>query len=602
MKNLLVITTLVAAPALLFAQNPSNYAPSGPSPLGPGDPEWRGETVQTGTPPPETGGLDQARITRPLSDEWTSYSGDLTGKRYSALKLVNRETVKYLSLKWITPLNQGCGPTGTGYAGAAGGPGPGPGGGEAGVGGGGRGRGGFAPTYPIIAGGLGNGDANTCGPARIGGGILMVDGRLYAASPNNVFAIDARDGAVLWHNYWKTRGGTTTGTRGPGMLGNMIYFSQHDDWVVALDARNGKEVWRHEVAPFDQQYFSSNAPMAIKGHLLVGTGNDLDAPAFLKSLDPQTGAVRWILYSTPQKEGDPGLETWASLDAAKHGNGATWIPGAYDPETNLYIYGTGNPTPAYTQGRGEGENLFTGSLLAVNVDTGKIQWYFQTSPHDTHDWDSTQTPVIVDAPFRGRMRKLLMTAMRNGYFFVLDRTTGEHLVTSKVGLTNVWAQGIDEKGRPKRNLYKDAQIAGTLVNGSVLNYPPPTFSPDTGLFYVHENSGLSVSYLMEPDPRGSMGLGGIMGGGGVSLGTSIVAVDYRTGRIVWRKKISGGSVGLLSTAGGLLFLSNGQNVEAWDAATGKGLWYSQIGGLQSPPETFMLDGKQHLLFSSGGSL
>ena len=170
-----------------------------------------------------------------------------------------------------------------------------------------------APSYPIIVGGLGNGDANTCGPARIGGGILFVDGMLYAASPNNVFALDARDGAVLWHNYWKTRGGTTTGTRGPGMLGNMIYFSQHDDWVVALDAKTGKEVWRHEVAPFDQQYFSSNAPMPIDGHLLVGTGNDLDAPAFLKSLDPRTGAVQVDLVrdaaeggrSRPRDLGEP---------------------------------------------------------------------------------------------------------------------------------------------------------------------------------------------------------------------------------------------------------------------------------------------------------
>jgi alcohol dehydrogenase (cytochrome c) len=597
LRNLLALATLAAGPALLSAQNPpaqapSNYAPSGPSPLGPGDPDWRGDTVQSGTPPPEAGGLDQARIMKPLSDEWTSYSGDLTGKRYSSLKLVNKDTVKYLSLKWITPLAQGCGPAGRG---SAGGPGPGSGGGG--------GRGGPAPAaYPIVAGGFGNGEANTCGPARIGGGILMVDGRLYAASPNNVFAIDARDGAVLWHNYWKTRGGTTTGTRGPGMLGNLIYFTQHDDWVVALDARTGKEVWRHEVAPFDQQYFSSIAPMPIKGHLLVGTGNDLDAPAFLKSLDPRTGAVKWILYSTPQKEGDPGLETWASLDAAKHGNGATWIPGVFDSETNLYLYGTGNPTPAYTQGRGEGDNLFTSSLLAVDIDTGKMKWYFQTSPHDTHDWDSTQTPVIVDMPFNGRTRKLVMTATRNGYFFVLDRVTGEHLVTSKLGLTNVWAQGLDAKGQPKRNPYKDPTIAGTLVNGSVLNHPPPTFSPDTGLFYINENNGLSVSYLMEPDPRGSMGLGGITGGGGVSLGNTIVAVDYKTGKIAWRKKTNGGSPGLLSTAGGVLFVSNGQNAEAWDAATGKGLWYSQIGALQSPPETFMLDGRQHVLFTSNGSL
>ena len=224
-------------------------------------------------------------------------------------------------------------------------------------------------------------------------------------------------------------------------------------------------------------------------------------------------------------------------------------------------------------------------------------------PHDTHDWDSTQTPVIADLPFNGRTRKLVMTATRNGYFFVLDRTTGEHLVTSKLGLTNVWAQGLDAKGQPKRNPYKDASIAGTLVNGSVLNYPPPTFSPDTGLFYMNENSGLSVRLS---DGAGSSRLDGPRGADAAAAASrsarSIVAVDYKTGKVVWRKKVNGGSPGLLSTAGGVLFVSNGQNVEAWDAATGKGLWYSQIGGLQTPPETFMLDGKQHVLFTGNGSL
>jgi alcohol dehydrogenase (cytochrome c) len=205
-------------------------------------------------------------------------------------------------------------------------------------------------------------------------------------------------------------------------------------------------------------------------------------------------------------------------------------------------------------------------------------------------------------PFNGRMRKLVMTATRNGYFFVLDRTTGEHLVTNKLGLVNNWAQGLDTKGQPKRNPNKDATIAGSLVNGDVLNYPPPAFSPVTGLFYVHEQNTLRISYLMDPDPRGSMGLGGTTGGGNLNWGTNILAIDYKTGKIVWRKAINGASAGLLSTAGGVLFASNSPNVEAWDAATGKALWYSQIGGLNSPPETFMLDGKQHVLFNSNGSL
>jgi alcohol dehydrogenase (cytochrome c) len=175
-------------------------------------------------------------------------------------------------------------------------------------------------------------------------------------------------------------------------------------------------------------------------------------------------------------------------------------------------------------------------------------------------------------------------------------------VTSKFGLTNNWALGLDEKGQPKRNPHKDPTIAGSLVPSSITNYPPPTFSPDTGLFYVHESSSLRVNYLMEPDPRGSMGLGGSGSGGNLSWGTSIIAIDYRSGKIVWRKPLEGNSPGLLSTAGGVLFASNTPNVEAWDARTGKALWYSQIGGLGAPPETFMLDGKQHMLFSASGGL
>ena len=406
----------------------------------PGHPDWKGQTLQTSPPPAnaEVGGLDPMDIIRkPLADQWTSYSGDMSGKRFSQLKQVNTNTVKNLSLKWVSGLTTACGPTGRPPVAAGGGFG------------GGRGGGG-GPAAPINVGGLGNGDANNCGPARLGGGILFVDGVIYASSPSNVYAIDARDGTVLWHYYWKTRGGTSLQTRGLGMWRHYIYFELNDDWVVCLDARTGKEIWKHEIAPFDQRYFSSNAPMVIKDHVLVGTGNDLDAPAFLKSLDPRTGAVQWILSRHRRIPANPA-STPGRVSTPPAGNGATWIPGSYDPDTNLYIYGTGNPTPAYTQGRGEGDNLFTSSLLAVDVDTGKMKWFYQTSPHDTHDWDSTQTPILVDMPFNGRMRKLVMTATRNGYFFVLDRTNGQHLLTSKMGLVNNWAVGLDAKGQPKRN-------------------------------------------------------------------------------------------------------------------------------------------------------
>ncbi len=552
MRKLLIVSIMLLAPGLIFGQS----------------------------------GLDPKEILKPLADQWPTYSGDYTGKRYSALKLINQSTVKNLSLSWVTRFTAGSGPDGLG-------------GGSAGGFGGGRGGG--ALPYPTIVGGLGPGDLNTGGPARLGGGILMVDGILYLTSPDNAWAVDARDGSIIWHYYWKTRGGTHTGNRGMGMYHGWLFLETHDDMLISLDAKTGKERWHKEISSFEDQYFSSMAPIVIGNHLLVGTGNDLDAPGFLQSFDPETGERQWITYTVPMKAGDLGVDSWASLDAASHGGAQVWTPGAYDPETNLYIFGTGNPTPAYTQGRGDGDNLFACSLLAVNMDTGKMAWYYQTSPHDTHDWDSTQVPVIADLPFNGRTRKLVMQATRNGYFFVLDRVTGEHLVTGKFGTVNNWALGLDDKGRPKRNPQKDATIPGSLVNSDVTNYPPPSFSPDTKLFYVEVNNALHITYLIEPDPRGSMGLGGTTGGASFSYGSAIDAIDYKTGKVVWTHTTQG-SPGLLTTAGGLLFAGDGNYLVAYDAATGNPLWHSRIGAAANGPETYMLDGHQYILATGDDQL
>src|SRR6186713_263094 len=405
------------------------------------------------TPVPYQPGLDPAVIRKPLAESWPTYSGDYTSRRYSALKQVDRNTVKNLTLAWTARVSAG-NPRGTGT------------------------------TFPMIVGGEGTGEFNATGGSTVKGGILNVNDILYVTAPDNVWAMDARDGRVLWQYFWKTKGGTHIGNRGAAIWNNYLFFETPDNYLVSLDARTGKERWHVEIASFNEQYFSTMAPIVVDNHVLVGTGNDLDAPGFLQSYDPETGKRQWIWYSVPMNPGDPGLETWPSLDAARHGGGQVWVPGSFDPETRLYIFGTGNPTPGYTGAGRRGDNLFTGCLVAVNVDTGKMAWYFSTAPHDTHDWDSTETPAIADMMFGGRMRKLIMTATRNGYFFVLDRTTGQNLVTSKLGLPGVnnWAAQIDAKGQPQRNPMKDAQIAGALVNGDVLNYPPPTFSPDTGLF------------------------------------------------------------------------------------------------------------------------
>jgi alcohol dehydrogenase (cytochrome c) len=531
-------------------------------------------------------GVEPEDLLKPLKDSWPTYNGDYTGRRYSALGLINRNTVKHLSLAWATRVTAGAGNAAGGFGGRRGG------------GGGGA----------VIVGGEGSGDLAQ-GGGSIKASVLEVDGTLYFTMPDNAWAVDARDGRELWHYFWKTRGGTHIGNRGLAMWHNYLFMETPDDYLVSLDARTGKERWHKPIADLDQGYFSTPAPIVVGNHVLVGTGNDIDAPGFLQSFEPETGERQWIFYTVPMKQGDPGLDTWASLDAARHGGAQTWIPGAYDPETHLYIFGTGNPTPAYMTGvRGEGDNLFTCALVAVNVETGKMAWYFQTSPHDTHDYDSAQTPVLVDAPFNGKPRKLVLTAARNGYYFTLDRVTGEHLVTSKYGSATNWASGLNKFGGPQHDPAKDASVAGALVSPTsdgTINWEPPAFSPQTGLFYVPEDNGYSLFYLTDVDPRGSMGLGGkeeVHAGNGQNY---LTAIDYKTGKAAWRHPLYGGGVGggLLTTAGGLLFASDGAgNLVAYDAANGKPLWNTRIGGLTNAPQTYLLDDKQYLVAATGDML
>src|SRR5436190_1578185 len=538
-------------------------------------------------------GIDPATILRPLGESWPTYSGDYTGRRYSALTQINQSTLQNLGLAWVSRgFVQGSGPTGRG------------GGGAGGQGFGGRGGGGG--EMPLTVAGEGTGEFNAGGAAQIRGSILMVDGILYATSPDNVWAVDARDGTILWQFYWKTRGGTHTGHRGVGMWHEFLYMETHDDYLVKIDAKTGKEIWHVVISPFEQQYFSSMAPVVIGDHLIVGTGNDLDAPGYLQSFDPDTGKRQWILYTVPMNPGDPGLDTWPSLEAARHGGAQPWVPGAYDPETHLYIFGTGNPTPAYTPAaRGTGSGLFTCSLVAVNVDTGKMAWYYQTSPRDMHDWDSTQTPILIDATINGRPRKLVSTGARNGYFFTVDRTNGAFVASGKFSPPANWASGLDEQGRPVLNPTTVATIGGSIVSTSATNWPPPAYSPDTGLFYLPENSSLTIRYLIDADPRGSMGLGGSLTGGNVAMGGSITAMDPKTATIAWRHELpgGGGASGMLATAGRLVFAGDGAgNVIALDAAKGTPLWHSRIGAVSNAPETYLLDGRQYLLVAAGDML
>lgn len=487
---------------------------------------------------------------------WPSYHGDYSGRRYSPLSKINTANIHALSLAWVYRVNAG-------------------------------GGGGF-------------------GGPRISATPVQVNGVLYFTIPDHVWAVDARSGREIWHHQWQSKGGLHIGNRGVGVYGNWLYYETPDCHLVSLNLKDGTERWRQSICEVDEFYYGSVAPMIVKNHVITGvSGDDLDRPGYLESHDPETGALQWRWYVVPQKMGDPGSETWPNEDAMKHGGGMTWQPVTYDPELNLVYVGTGNPQPVIAGKARQGANLFTESIVALNVDTGKMAWYFQPSPHDTHDWDATQVPVLFDGEVNGQKRRLLAQASRNGYFFVLDRTNGQNLVTSEFVKTN-WAKGLDAKGQPIPNPAKEPQIDGALVapnQGGGTNWPPPTFNPDTGLFYVSASRAYSVYYIYDTSDKPEGWGGNDRGGWSESM---IQALDYKTGKVRWSHKWegSGGRGGLLSTAGKLVFGGDtANNFVALDAVTGNPLWHANLGNsVTNGPTTYELDGTQYVVAAAGDTL
>ncbi len=524
-----------------------------------------------------TSGLDPALLTRPPTDSWPTYHGDYSGRRYSTLGQINADNVKGLSLAWVYRLNTS--PGGAVVIGE----GP--------------------ETPPPGSGGFGLDIKSTP---------LLVNGVLYLTAPDHVWAVDARTGRQIWHNYWRTKGGIHIGNRGVGMYGDWLYYLTPDNYFVSLEAATGKERWHKEIANVKREYFSTAAPIVIRNHVIIGVGGDsLDVPGYLESRDPETGELQWRWYTTP-RPGEPGAETWPDEYSMSHGGGMPWLPGSYDPELNLYYFGTGNANPVLSGQSRKGDNLWTASIVAVNVDTGKMAWYYQATPHDTHDWDSAQTPVLIDGVIDGKPRKLVAQANRNGYFFVLDRANGKHILTAPMIDSINWTKGLNKAGQPIGNPDKEANVPGTLVSPTTdgaTNWPPPSFDPDTGLFYVGTTRGYSIFYLTDTDPRpqGWAAAERHLG----NLGAELKAIDYKTGRIVWSRPQAmsawgsgGGSMGLLSTAGRLLFGNDGGgNFVAYEAATGKPLWHAGLGNnTTNGPQTFLLDGRQYVVVGAGDSL
>jgi alcohol dehydrogenase (cytochrome c) len=423
---------------------------------------------------------------------------------------------------------------------------------------------------------------------------LLVDGVLYITVTDNVWAVDARSGHQLWHYAYPPNKGFHIGSRGVSMYKDWLYFMTPDAHLICLNASDGTVRWNVVVADSAKGYWTTMSPLIVRNHVIVGVSGDFDnLTGFLKSIDPETGKTQWRWDSTPPP-GTPNATT----------GGMTWMTGTYDPSLNLIYWGTGNPTPVLNGKERPGDDLYSCSIVALNPDTGKLSWSFQPSPHDTHDWDAVETPVLVDADFKGKPRKMLMQTSRNGYFFVLDRTNGESLLTTTFGPVN-WSKGVDKKGQPIPNPDKEPAPDGRLIapdEGGLTNYRSPSFDAKTGLFIVDAHPSYGIYFAKPAD--GSFGWAGADYG---VWGKAVLdAIDYQTGKIRWSHELgpNGAGAGVLTTESGLIFTGDALgNVLALRTADGKTLWHAGAGSqMQSSPITYELDGRQYVVTSAGGVL
>jgi alcohol dehydrogenase (cytochrome c) len=443
---------------------------------------------------------------------------------------------------------------------------------------------------------------------------IVLDGILYITeAPHVVTALDGRTGRPLW-SYRRPAAVGVPGCCGPvnrglAVLDDALFFNTYDSHLVALDLRTGRPRWDIPIADGKAGYSMTGAPLAIKDKIIIGVaGGEYGIRGFLDAYDPKTGARLWRFYTVPGP-GEPGHETWKG-DSWKTGGGATWVTGTYDPALNLLYWGTGNPGPDYNGDQRTGDNLYTDSLLAIDADTGQRRWHFQFTPHDLHDWDSNQVPVLFDATIDGRPRKLVAQANRNAFYYVLDRETGEFLRGAPFA-QQTWASGLDARGRPILLPGKEPSAEGTLVYpglGGGTNWMSPSYDASTGLFYVHAREQYGQVFFKH-EPEYTPGLS-FYGGNphdvdGAEPYGVVKAIEATTAKIRWEYKLhSAPSVGILSTAGGLVFSGTREGyIFALDAATGAPLWRFQTGGnIVSNPVTFEIDDKQHVALTCGQSV
>jgi len=493
-------------------------------------------------------------------ENWVTYGGNYASQRFSELKQVNTETVKDLKMQWVYQSRQQ----------------------------------GIFESSPIV-----------------------VNGMMYVTEPpTTVTALDVRTGRPIWR--WTAKLpknlltiGLFPTNRGVAILGDTVYVATIDAHLVALDAKTGDERWTVEIGKNEEAVAVTQAPLAINGKIIVGMGGgEAGLRGYIDAYDAKDGHRLWRLYTIPQA-GEPGVETWEG-DSWKYGGATTWNTGAYDPELNTIYWGTGNPAPDWNGDMRKGDNLYSCSLLAIDADTGKMKWYFQFSPHETHDWDASEPPILFDATINGKKRKIVAQANRNAFYYVLDRETGEFLA-GKAYAKETWAKGLDAKGRPIELANIDPTPQGNLIYPSItgsVNWTSSSYSPLTGLFYVDTREQGAYYYKGHPtiSPHNPLDIGG--GGGQKVVGgddaySAIRALEATTGDLKWQFKMVGDSwTGTLATAGNLVFCADAEgNFFALDATTGKPLWHVQLGNsLRANPITYSVDGKQYVEAAAGNSV
>lgn len=503
--------------------------------------------------------FDFQRILNPKPGEWLSYNGTLSGNRYSDLKHITTANVERLALKWsysIPLWSQ------------------------------------FFPDTPYYRENMRYYGLETVP--------IVADGVMYITGPNQASALDPRTGSEIWR-YARPRtpglvSDASLGTnRGAAILGDKIFMVTDNAHLIALNRVTGKLVW--EVVMWDepQKYGGTVTPLVVKDMVIAGvSGGDWGIRGFLSAYKASTGERVWRHWTIPA-EGDPGFETWKG-SAVKLGGGATWLTGSYDPSLNTLYWATGNPWPNSDDRERAGDNLYTDSVLALYADTGKMKWYYQFTPHDLRDWDANEPNVLVDAKFRGRDRKLLLHADRNGFFYVFDRTDGKLLLAEKFIRRLTWASGIGPDGRPIRLQETDVRCPDHATN-----WHATTFSPTTGLYYVMATERCVVraspgGWKNERPPE--------------DPGTKYLrAIDIQTGKIVWETAQTGPTdgkrvAGVLGTAGGLLFYGDASGYfVAADERNGKTLWRAPLNAtVKTSPMTFAIDGEQYVALAVGSNI